>query len=623
MFRIFCKSLIISLLSFNTFAQNYLFPINPGQTCYLAGNVGEIRQQHFHTGLDIGVDIGTKVLCSADGYVSKIKVSAYGYGKVIYITHPQTNQQTVYAHLDRFNEPLASLVRQKQYNQETFEIELNFKANELTIKRGQIIAFSGNTGSSGGPHLHYEIRTMDDIALNPFHFGFSEIPKDNLPPVVKKIAFQCLDISSRVNQEFGRAEFPTIKVSASQYKVNQVVEVNNSVGLEVLAEDILQGRAGHTYAVNKIELQLDEKRIFLADFNQISHENNRSMYAHINFAHTRKTGKSFQKCYLTDGNRLKDNYLAIKEQGKIHLKDDKVHILSLKLWDSWGNLSTLSISIKRGKAKPKPVFVADKSLQKNQIQYFIQENTLVITGKNLKKDGQNAILSFNGMSQTLPLAHQKDNQCVYLWDLRNGLPDMIEVDGLRKSFYFKQLIPSNKTFTYQEENLKIEFSDKALFDTLFLETQTWQNFIRVSSTEVPLFEEIKITYSPVNQTLIQPKTDVYWNSYRIQEGKLKEKEIEFQTQNLGIFALLKDITPPDIKLNQKNQDKISLIVKDNQSEIADFKATLNGKFLLLHYEYKQNLLFSEKQNKEQMLKGNLEVWAKDKAGNESVLKAIL
>jgi hypothetical protein len=623
MWKLIRNLLIFNLLSINLFAQEYLFPINPGQTCYLAGNVGEIRQQHFHAGLDIAVDIGAKVLCSADGYVSKVKVSSFGYGKVIYVVHPQTNQQTVYGHLDRFNEPIASIVRQKQYKQASFEIELDFKPNEIAVKRGQVIAFSGNTGSSGGPHLHFEVRTMDDIALNPFQFKFSELPKDNLPPLIKKIAFQTLAIQSRINQEFGRVEFPVTKLSAGQYKVNQVIELNNWVGLEVLADDILQGRAGHTYAVNQWELALDGKRIFGADFNQISHENTRSMYVHINFAHYRQSGKGFQKCYISDGNRLINNYLGVKNQGKIFLKDDKIHQLSLKLKDSWGNVSTLNLSVKRGKSNAKSVFISDKSLQKPQIQYFIQENTLLIVGKNLKKDGQKARLSFNGLNQILPLAYQKGTDCVYLWDLRDGLPDLVEVDGLRKPFYFKQLIPSGQAFHYQEKHLKITFPATALFDTLYLETQTWHNFVRISSTEIPLFEKVKISYSPLNQQLIQPKTNAYWNSFQLQEGNVSGKKIDFSTRNLGVFALLNDFTAPIIKLNQKKPDKISFIVKDNQSEIVDFKATLDGKFLLLNYEYKQNLLFSEKQNQDQILKGDLVLWVKDGAGNENVFKVTL
>ncbi|MCU0446497.1 MAG: M23 family metallopeptidase [Microscillaceae bacterium] len=619
---------LILLLCFGVFglpkavAQNYLFPINPGKVCYLAGNVGEIRQQHFHAGLDIAVDIGTKVYSSADGYISRIKVSPYGYGKVIYVVHPQTNQQTVYGHLNGFGEGIAQWVRNQQYTQAQSEIDLFLKPNQLPVKRGQVIAFSGNTGSSGGPHLHYEVRTMNDIALNPFAFGFKEIPNDNLPPIIRKIALQTLQSKARVNQQFGRFEFIPVKIAAGQYEIKNPIQVNGWVGLEVLTEDILQGRPAHTYAVNKIEVKLDGAKIFVADFNRIAHETTRSMYAHVNFPIMRRSGKGFQKCYIADGNRLKINYESIAGKGKIQIKDEKLHTLTVKLWDSWGNVSQLKILLKGSKSASSAQFVPDRSLTKNTVSHYISENTLVIQGNYLKKQGKYAILSFNGINQILPLAYMQGKQAIYLWNLQDGLPDYVEVDGIRKTFNFRALVPSEVDYEYKDKNLKIFFPKQALFDTLFLETQVWKNFIRLSSNEIPLYQEISLKILP-NSAWVAGKSQVFWNNSVFLESYRQGGWLHFKTRNLGLFQMKPDISPPIVKLLKQEKNKISFSIRDDLSEISSFTATLNGKFLLLDYEPKANFLQTQTQYPNQNLQGNLLLEVKDGAGNRQILALIL
>jgi hypothetical protein len=603
-------------------AQNYLFPINPGKVCYLAGNVGEIRQQHFHAGLDIAVDVGTKVYSSADGYISRIKVSPYGYGKVIYVVHPQTNQQTVYGHLNGFSESIAQWVRNQQYSQQKSDIELILKPNQLPVKRGEVIAFSGNTGSSGGPHLHYEIRTMNDIALNPFSFGFKEIPPDNLPPNIKKIAFLTLQTKARVNNQFGRLEFSLTKIATGQYEIKTPINVSGLVGLEVLTEDVLQGRPAHTYAVNKIEVKLDGAKIFGADFNRLAHETNRSMFAHVNFPVLRRTGKGFQKCYIADGNRLKINYENLIGKGKIQIKDDKLHTLTVKLWDSWGNVSQLKITLKGSKSSTSANFVADRSMHKNTITHYISENTLVIQGNYLKKQGKFALLSFNGLNQIVPLAYMQGKQAIYLWNLQDGLPDYVEVDGVRKSFNFRTLVPSEKDFNYKTPHLQIYFPKYALFDTLFLETQVWKNFLRINSNEVPLYQELSLKFRP-NAAWVSSKSQVFWNSYDFVESNWQGVWLNYQTRNLGLFQFKPDNSPPTIQLLKQDKQRLSFAIRDTESEIASYRATLNGKFILLDYEPKANFLQTQTQYPNQNLQGNLVLEVKDRAGNRQVWQSVL
>ena len=125
----------------------------------LSGNFGEIRPNHFHSGLDLRTNSreGLNIYAVADGYVSRIKVSPYGYGKAIYITHPN-GYVSVYGHLSAYSGAIAEYIKKAQYEKESFEVELFPAKDEIKVTKGQVIAFSGNTGGSGGPHLHFEIR---------------------------------------------------------------------------------------------------------------------------------------------------------------------------------------------------------------------------------------------------------------------------------------------------------------------------------------------------------------------------------------------------------------------------------------------------------------------------------
>ena len=138
----------------------------------LSGTFGELRTNHFHAGLDIKTQKveGHKVVSSADGYVSRINVSLWGYGNALYVTHPN-GYTTVYGHLQKFSPEIDAYVRKKQYKKESFSIRLYPKPGELIVKKGALIALSGNSGSSGGPHLHYEISDVKSNILNPMLLG--------------------------------------------------------------------------------------------------------------------------------------------------------------------------------------------------------------------------------------------------------------------------------------------------------------------------------------------------------------------------------------------------------------------------------------------------------------------
>lgn len=181
---------------------------------------------------------GEPIYAAADGWVHRIKVSSFGYGNVIYLKHP-TGHITLYGHLRNFNPRLTEWMRQKMYEAKQNELEVYLTRDELPVKKGELIANGGNTGSSGGPHLHFEIRDSLDRAMDPLLAGFTEI-LDNIPPTPQKIAIVPLEIDSRVNGKFQRIELTPV-LSGASYRIPETIRVTGKVGLEIQAYDKLDG----------------------------------------------------------------------------------------------------------------------------------------------------------------------------------------------------------------------------------------------------------------------------------------------------------------------------------------------------------------------------------------------
>jgi hypothetical protein len=589
-------------------AQIYTFPVNPNQTAYLTGNMGEIRAAHFHMGLDILGNTNTPIYASGDGYISKIRISSYGYGKIIHITHPSTKQQTVYAHLNGFAPKFAEFMRQKQYAEEKFELEILPTPQELPVKKGELIAYMGNTGASQGSHLHYEIRTLDDVALNPSEFGFKELPKDATPPVVKKIALVSLGNKSFINGAWGRQEFsPKI----------QTVTAFGEVGLEVFVDDLMDN-ANNTYGIYKLEMYVNDKKNFGFQLSRIPHEHNRCMNLHVDYESIRQRNQGFQKCYFTEGNRLKGIYDLKAGKGKLKIEEGKTYKIKLIMADVAGNKTTFNLQIV-GKKPEKAIFKANKNkFKKPVLKYKFQENLLVLEAYNLAHGGESAQFAFNGILENVPVESMQGNKAVFVWDLRKGLPDFAQVGGLRRGFHFrKAILPNQNTqFKDKDKRIKIDFARNPLHDTLYLEANAWRDKIFIGNPLMPLLESVVVSYVMPDVPANKKKTGVYYLGYDYQESWWEGNTLFFRTKLWGHFQVRTDSEAPKLTLLRKNTQQVVLQVKDNLAGLSEHKAWLNGKFLLLDFEYKGGYLTSEPLSPNTPMKGNLEVWAKDKAGNE-------
>jgi len=598
--------------------SDYIFPIKPGQVNELAGSMGELRNTHFHSGLDIRTNnmIGAAVIAAQSGYVSRIVKSSYSYGNVIYVTHPDSNT-TLYAHLNEFKGKLGDHVRRKQYDQKTFEIDLRFSPGEFPVTRGDTIALSGNTGSSNGPHLHFDIRDKDMNALNPLDFGFEEIP-DKTKPLVQKIALRTMNINSRINGRFGRFEFNMLKIG-SNYKLLNPILTSGEIGVEVLAYDKMDN-SRFQCGINTIEMLADSQRVFYQFIDKITMPLTRGIVSLFDFKTLELTGYRFNKLFVEDGNPL-DFYEGTINRGIISVGKKDVPV-KIKLLDTYKNETVATFILKSD-----PVVVDVPTLNNGikPLEYSISQNILQVTGK-VCKESKATLFAPDQVIQLEP-TYKSLLTKVFLFDLRKAIPDSIESCGEKVYLKINDVVPSGTEYTYYSKDASVFFPDSALFDTLYL--SVGKNGIRNNETIkignrlVPLMKDIKVEWKPQKEYDTQ-KNAVYridnGNRYINLAGKWEGGKAIFSTKGLGEFTILPDTIPPSILRIACNQTYARFKIADNLSGIYSFEASVNGEWLLMNYDYKTGILLSEKLDRKQALKGDFQLKVTDYCGNEKIYK---
>ncbi len=342
------KTTIFSLLFFISFCY--------GQTPYpqhyfsdpldinliLSGSFAELRTNHFHSGLDIKTQgkEGFKTYASAAGYVSRIKISRYGYGKALYITHPN-GYTTVYAHLQKFSPTIEAYVKEQQYLKETFELELFPKAGTIKVLDRQLIAFTGNTGGSAGPHLHFEIRDNQQRPINPLLFGFDI--KDTRPPVIYGLFGYPLSEDSHIGGETKRVEIRILKQKDGTYK-SEPITAYGKIGFGIISTD-RQDLASNKNGVNKIETSYNGSRSIDVDFKRFSFDETKHLNRYVDYEFYYKNKKRIQKLFIEKNNPL-SILKAHTNNGALKIESDTSSIYKIIVSDFKGNQSELKIPIK-------------------------------------------------------------------------------------------------------------------------------------------------------------------------------------------------------------------------------------------------------------------------------------
>ncbi len=598
----------------------FMFPIFPGRQNYLSGSMGEIRPNHFHGGIDIKTDqtTGLPVYAAADGYISKIEVSSYGYGYMLYLTHPN-GLTTTYAHLESFAPAIAQYVLEMQYAKQSFDVKLSPDKDQFVFRKGDVIAKSGNTGGSAGPHLHFEVRDAKNNLQNPLKYGFKEI-QDDVAPEVVAIALKTMSIDARLNQTFGRLEFPAVKTAPNTYTLKDTVRANGWLGLEFNAYDRFTG-AWNKNGVQEVNVLVNNKPHYTHLLDNIPFDYQRMVSWHVNYENLKMTGKSFQKCYIADGNTL-PLYNTGAHKGKLLIKPGGLYPVTVQFKDSYNNTATLQFLIQGETPVKQPTFAA--AVKKKQLTYEVHEDILKISATDTGSVVKPLNLFIGNKRYEVIPSYTNQSTSVYLYDMRSGLPDSIIFGNTVKKLNFRQAVPTGTDFSYADYSMGLQFQSHTLFDTLYLqpwyENGTWT----INNVLTPLFQALKITLKPETPVLDKTTAGVVWtgwgNGRSFLGGAWQGDQITVSTRNLGKFKIMNDIKPPTVKLLSKSPAMIRFKVGDDLSGLASYRAEINGQFLLLKYEHKAAMLYSEKLNKDIPLSGEVVLRVKDAVGHETVFK---
>lgn len=312
----------------------------------VAGNFMELRNNHFHSGLDMKTNgvIGQPIRAVADGWVSRIKFSPWGYGKAIYVDHP-SGYTTVYGHLSRLNAPLADVLLDLQYAERDYSVDHSFKRGELPVTEGQVIAFSGNTGGSTAPHLHFEVRrTADQHAVDPEAYGMN--PADHAPPTFFGLRLYPLDSTSSTSPyPAENTGFTAVRSNDSTYviKAGQNLLGQGTIGLAVNVIDRYD-ESQNTCGIRTLAVEVDGRRIFSADLNDVDFGLQRYANAYMDYALFIGRQQHYNRCFKLPNNKLAF-YGKEEEQGRIQLAPGQQRAVKVVATDPSGNRSILSFML--------------------------------------------------------------------------------------------------------------------------------------------------------------------------------------------------------------------------------------------------------------------------------------
>lgn len=558
---------VLNLLVFKAISQPYpqnFFRWPLDSEIVFSGSFAEIRPDHFHSGVDLSTNEmeGKSVLAAADGYVSRIKVSSGGFGKAIYITH-NNGYVTVYGHLQKFNDAIQSYVVKNQMKEERFEIELFPLPNQFVFKQGDVIAISGNSGSSGGPHLHFEIRDQkNEHPLNPLLFGLKA--NDELPPVFKSV--RIFPIANQGTLETGNFAYNyKTYYDSGMYKVisDGYIEAFGKVGIGVEVNDFQFPMSKNDLGIYQLQIFVDNILKYEFKFDEFSFDDTRMVNAHIDYESKVDFKRTVQRCYKLPGNHLPFYNDTANSNGYIDFLDDDYHSVLIEAIDFNGN--------------------------KSLVEFTVLSNSF-LAGKEFQMPEDDAVLITSGKGIAIH---------------KLGLDVVVPAGAVYDATYFKT-----------QENVAL--------------SQTLSKVYTVGDRGVAVNGIITVGIKP---TLLNLQ---YANKYclvRIESGNkltycnsnLQGDMVTAKVKRFGDYAVSADtITPKIVMISQPSNENMSGLFKikmdDNLSGIKDYKATVNGKFCLMEYDAKNDLLFCAPSEVLKGKKNAFKLVATDNCGNETVFE---
>ncbi len=534
----------------------FIYPVDARIS--LAANFGELRPNHYHMGLDCRTNqvINRPVKAAADGYIARVSVAPFGFGQAIYINHPN-GFTTVYGHLHRFIPALEKYVTEQQYKQESWNVSLEIPPGLFPVKKGQLIAYSGNTGGSQGPHCHFEIRdTKTDKVFNELLFGLP-IP-DNVPPTIVSLYMYDREKSTYSQKPL---HLPIKKLSGEYTTVSGVIPVNSDkISFGITANDKQSG-SNNPNGIYEAIIYLDDLPLSAFELDSISYDETRYVNANVDYK-TRAAGGP----YIQHLSRLpgypQGVYKDINGDGVIWLKDQKVHQIKIVVKDANGNTSLLLFKIKKSSAGSSnyPAYSRDPNgneFRPNVVNVFENDRLEVYLPQTTLYD---SVAFFHAEKNSL-----SPDSYSPVYSVLSGL--------VPAQNYFTISIKANKPV---ENNLQNKILIK----------RSWNG-----KTEV-----------------VKAMKHLDWYSAKF--------------NSFGNFELIADNEPPVIvanfhdNANLSQASKIIITPKDNNDQVKNFRAELDGKWLRFSNDKGKNFIY-EFDEKCSRGKHELKISIEDEAGNRS------